>query len=341
MPRTPSSSRDSTSRCRCTSSTAGRGRAGWTATATPACPTQLPSADAPLPAHLHVGLHGSAQGRADHARAGPPARRKAGAAAFTGDDVLYCSMPLFHGNALLANLFPAMVSGAAGRASAEVLGVGAAARRPPLRLHVLQLRRAGAVLRARPARAARRRRQPADVVPRLGGVAARPQGVPAAVRLLRGRGLQLQRGRRRDHAVLGDAARRARPTRATGWTSRSSTPTPAPSARGPVRRRPPAAQPCGGDRRDRRSQASCRPSRATTPTPRPPPSADGTGGTGPATSATGTRTAPSTSPGAPPTGCASTARTSRPARSSGSSAASPAWRPPWSTACPTRGPATR
>src|SRR5581483_9613288 len=28
-------------------------------------------------------------------------------------DVLYCAMPLFHGNALLANLFPALVSGAA------------------------------------------------------------------------------------------------------------------------------------------------------------------------------------------------------------------------------------
>jgi fatty-acyl-CoA synthase len=36
----------------------------------------------------------------------------AGAVAFTPADVLYCSMPLFHGNALLANLFPALVSGA-------------------------------------------------------------------------------------------------------------------------------------------------------------------------------------------------------------------------------------
>jgi fatty-acyl-CoA synthase len=34
------------------------------------------------------------------------------AVAFTSDDVLYCSMPLFHGNALLANLFPALVKGA-------------------------------------------------------------------------------------------------------------------------------------------------------------------------------------------------------------------------------------
>ena len=36
----------------------------------------------------------------------------ASAVAFTPDDVLYCSMPLFHGNALLANLFPGMISGA-------------------------------------------------------------------------------------------------------------------------------------------------------------------------------------------------------------------------------------
>ncbi|HVV35661.1 MAG TPA: AMP-binding protein [Acidimicrobiales bacterium] len=35
------------------------------------------------------------------------------AVAFGPDDVLYCSMPLFHGNALLANLFPALLSGAA------------------------------------------------------------------------------------------------------------------------------------------------------------------------------------------------------------------------------------
>lgn len=36
----------------------------------------------------------------------------ASAVAFTSDDVLYCAMPLFHGNALLANLFPAAVKGA-------------------------------------------------------------------------------------------------------------------------------------------------------------------------------------------------------------------------------------
>ena len=34
------------------------------------------------------------------------------ARAFGPDDVLYCAMPLFHGNALLANLFPALTAGA-------------------------------------------------------------------------------------------------------------------------------------------------------------------------------------------------------------------------------------
>jgi fatty-acyl-CoA synthase len=34
------------------------------------------------------------------------------ARAFGRDDVLYCAMPLFHGNALVANLFPALVAGA-------------------------------------------------------------------------------------------------------------------------------------------------------------------------------------------------------------------------------------
>jgi fatty-acyl-CoA synthase len=44
---------------------------------------------------------------------GRAARTAANAAvAFSPADVLYCSMPLFHGNALLANLFPGLVGGA-------------------------------------------------------------------------------------------------------------------------------------------------------------------------------------------------------------------------------------
>jgi fatty-acyl-CoA synthase len=47
--------------------------------------------------------------RITHARA---ARAAASAMGFGPDDVLYCAMPLFHGNALMSTVFPAMGSGA-------------------------------------------------------------------------------------------------------------------------------------------------------------------------------------------------------------------------------------
>ena len=74
-------------------------------------PSELPGPDALYLLIFTSGSTGApkavqtSQGRATRTA-------KAGAAAFTSDDVLYCSMPLFHGNALFANLFPAMVSGA-------------------------------------------------------------------------------------------------------------------------------------------------------------------------------------------------------------------------------------
>ena len=49
--------------------------------------------------------------RMTHGRAARQAVESA--RAFTSADVLYCAMPLFHGNALIANLFPALVAGAA------------------------------------------------------------------------------------------------------------------------------------------------------------------------------------------------------------------------------------
>lgn len=48
--------------------------------------------------------------RMSHGRAARQAWESA--RAFTPDDSLYCAMPLFHGNALIANLFPALVAGA-------------------------------------------------------------------------------------------------------------------------------------------------------------------------------------------------------------------------------------
>ena len=74
-------------------------------------PTRLPDAGA---LYLLIFTSGSTGApKAVQMSQGRAARTAAsGAVAFTSADVLYCSMPLFHGNALLANLFPALVSGA-------------------------------------------------------------------------------------------------------------------------------------------------------------------------------------------------------------------------------------
>ncbi len=74
-------------------------------------PTTVPGPDALFLLIFTSGSTGApkavqmSQGRAARTAAN-------GAAGFTASDVLYCAMPLFHGNALLANLFPGLVSGA-------------------------------------------------------------------------------------------------------------------------------------------------------------------------------------------------------------------------------------
>ncbi|MGQ0831109.1 MAG: AMP-binding protein [Microthrixaceae bacterium] len=76
-----------------------------------ALPDVLPSADDLYLLMFTSGSTGApkavrmSQGRAARTAA-------ASAVAFTSDDVLYCAMPLFHGNALLANLLPGAVAGA-------------------------------------------------------------------------------------------------------------------------------------------------------------------------------------------------------------------------------------
>lgn len=74
-------------------------------------PTTLPS---PGALYLLVFTSGSTGApKAVQMTQGRAARTASTAAvAFTPADVLYCSMPLFHGNALLANLFPGLVAGA-------------------------------------------------------------------------------------------------------------------------------------------------------------------------------------------------------------------------------------
>ena len=80
--------------------------------ATAAVPDELPE---PSALYLLIFTSGSTGApKAVQMSQGRAARTAhAGAVAFSPADVLYCAMPLFHGNALLANLFPAMVSGAA------------------------------------------------------------------------------------------------------------------------------------------------------------------------------------------------------------------------------------
>jgi len=76
-----------------------------------ALPTALPAPDDLYLLLFTSGSTGApkavrmSQGRAARTAA-------ASAVAFTSDDVLYCAMPLFHGNALLANLLPGLVAGA-------------------------------------------------------------------------------------------------------------------------------------------------------------------------------------------------------------------------------------
>ncbi|HEX4864904.1 MAG TPA: AMP-binding protein [Acidimicrobiales bacterium] len=78
-------------------------------------PSPLPE-DLPGPGQLYLLLFTAGSTGAPKAVRVSQGRaaRTAGdsALAFGPDDVLYCAMPLFHGNALLANLFPALIAGA-------------------------------------------------------------------------------------------------------------------------------------------------------------------------------------------------------------------------------------
>jgi fatty-acyl-CoA synthase len=83
---------------------------GWSAPAT----GELPATPAASDAFVLIFTSGSTGApkavRMTHGRA---ARAAAGATWFTPDDVLYCAMPLFHGNALNAIVLPALATGAA------------------------------------------------------------------------------------------------------------------------------------------------------------------------------------------------------------------------------------
>ena len=145
-------------------------------------------------AAVHVGFDGRAQGGADDA--GP--RRACGPDRdVRADDVLYCAMPLYHGNALEREPVLRAAFRRDDRAAPQVLRVGVPARCAALRRDVLQHRRPRAESHPLDARD-RRRSQPLDQVrARARDRARRRARVPQALRRAGDRGLRLER--ERDH----------------------------------------------------------------------------------------------------------------------------------------------
>ena len=103
---------------------------------------------------------------------------------YTAEDVCYCPMPLFHGNALMALWGPVGHGRGDHRGAAPLQRVGLPRRRAALRGHEVQLRRQGHRLHPGHARAARRRGQHPEERVRHGGVGARPRPLPQALRVL-------------------------------------------------------------------------------------------------------------------------------------------------------------
>ena len=147
------------------------------------------------------------------------AGRAAAIYGFERDDICYCPMPLFHGNAIMALWAPALAVGAsvalAGRFSAsrflaDVRHFGAT--------RFTYVGKALAYVLATP-EARRRRRQPAAPGVRHRGLGPRPGHLRAALRLPSRRGLRVERGRHlhQRHARHPARARSASPRPPTTW----------------------------------------------------------------------------------------------------------------------------
>jgi fatty-acyl-CoA synthase len=226
--------------------------------------------------------------------------RSAEAYGFGRDDVAYCTMPLFHGNALMVLWGPSLVVGA----------TVALARRFTASGFVADVRRYGATTFTYVGKA-------------LAYVLATPPSpADASITLRRGFGTEASVAdhtafERRFGCVLtegygsSEGPRTRRWARSAGrWaTSSSSTPRPRRNAR-----RPGSTPPAGWSTEPRPSARSSivtawAGSRGTTPMRRPPRPEPGTAGTGPGIWPSATRTASSTSPAGAATGCGWTRRT--------------------------------
>ena len=228
--RLPRSCSPTARRHRCsTASTSGRrGRASSTsprgsaavdaAPAAPRCRTDAPRRPTRCTCCIFTSGSTGAPKAVQMSQGGPPARPPAAAVAFTRDDVLYCVDAAVPRQRAAGQPVP----GAWCRGHRWCCGqrFSASAFLPDVRRHGCTyfnyVGRALSYILAQPETPDDADNH-AEVVPRLGGVAARPPGVPAPLRLLRGGGLQLERGRRGDPAVRRHAARgaSAAPTRAS------------------------------------------------------------------------------------------------------------------------------
>ena len=255
------------------------------------------------------------------------------------DDVGYVCMPLFHSNAVMVGWAPSHRGRGLGGPGPEVQREPVAARRPPVRRHLVQLhgQAPDATWWPRPSgpttpttrcgwRSATRARPTSSTSSPDGSAcgSSTPSGPPRAGWRSTGRTACPPRrlGRAGEAVQVVDEDGRAKPV-----------------ARFDADGRLLNAEECVG--RDRQHRRRGGRSRATTTTTRPTSARPGTAGTGAVTSATSTRTATSTSPAATRTGSGSTARTSPPARSRPRWSGTPTWWWRRSTASPTSRPGTR
>ncbi len=216
-------------------------------------------------------------------RAGWPsiAVRSAEAYGFDRDDVAYCTMPLFHGNALMVLWGPSLVVGAT---VALARRFSASGFLPDVRRYgattFTYVGKALAYVLATPPSADDASMHPAAGL-RHRGVGGRPRRLRAPVRLRAHRGVRLERGRGGHQP--GARTRRSAPSAGRSEdvavvdpeTHRRECPPAEFDAAGAV------AQRRRGHRRDRQPVRASDGSRGTTTTRRPPPSGPGTAGTGP------------------------------------------------------------
>ena len=208
----------------------------WLGALAPFADAPLPDVDpAPTDTFMLIFTSGTTGApkavRMGHARLAAYGGKLAEMFALTPDDVCYSVMPLFHSNAAVAGFTNVLAVGRDGRVAPPLLRHELPARPPPLRRHVLQLRRQAAELHPRDTCRGRRCRQPVAGCVRERGLTPRHRSVRDALRLRRRRRVRLDRGRIEHVAHPRHPEGLARDAGRSGPARRSSIPTPRRNAR--------------------------------------------------------------------------------------------------------------